>query len=314
LFTCNGPGRVALALVFTLLALAAAPVHSHSEVLSVVELAPGLYVHHGAQQDASAANGGDIADIGFVVGAERVAVIDTGGSLRVGQALRQAIRRVTDLPIAYVILTHMHPDHVLGAGAFDEDAPEIIGHVNLPDALTRRGAFYLERAREHLGEAADGTRVVMPGSVVEDMRELDLGGRVLELRAYPTAHTNNDLSVLDRKTGTLWLSDLLFVERLPVLDGSLLGWLRVMDRLAETDFTRVVPGHGPVPGDWQAALAAQRRYLDGLAAGIRGVIQRRGTIEEAVATVGRDEAQNWLLFDDYNGRNVTAAFVELEWE
>ena len=314
MFRLHSPGRVILALVFTLLALVVAPVQSHSEVLSVVELAPGLYVHQGAQQDASAANGGDIADIGFVVGAERVAVIDTGGSLRVGQALRQAIRRVTDLPIAYLILTHMHPDHVLGAAAFDEDAPEIIGHANLPDALTRRGDFYLERARESLGESADGTRVVMPGSVVEDRRELDLGGRVLELRAYPTAHTNNDLSVLDRETGTLWLSDLLFVERIPVLDGSLLGWLRVMDRLAEADLTRVVPGHGPVPGDWRAALAAQRRYLEGLAEGIRGVIRRRGTIEEAVATVGRDEAGNWLLFDDYNGRNVTAAFVELEWE
>jgi quinoprotein relay system zinc metallohydrolase 2 len=296
------------------LAFLAAPAPSQPIALPVVELAPGLYLHQGAQEDASAANGGDIANIGFVVGSERVAVIDTGGSLPVGLALRQAIRRVTELPIAYVILTHMHPDHVLGAGAFDADAPELIGHVNLADALARRGAFYFERAREDLGEAMVGTRVVMPTSGVEDTRELDLGGRVLELRAFPTAHTNNDLSILDRRTGTLWLSDLLFVGRTPALDGSLLGWLRVMETLSKADATRVVPGHGPVPTDWRGALAAQRRYLSGLAKGIREVIRRRGTLEEAVSTVGRQEENNWLLFDDYNGRNVTAAFVELEWE
>jgi quinoprotein relay system zinc metallohydrolase 2 len=284
------------------------------EALPVAELAPGLYLHQGAQQDATAANGGDIANLGFFVGSEGVAVIDTGGSLRIGEALRQAIRRVTDLPITYVILTHMHPDHVLGTAAFEQDAPEVIGHARLADALARRGDFYLDRARDYLGDAAAGTRVVLPTSGVEDTRELDLGGRVLELRAHPTAHTNNDLSVLDRGTGTLWLSDLLFVERTPVLDGSLLGWLWVMAGLADADVARVVPGHGPVPDDWRAALAAQRRYLEGLAEGIRAVIRRRGTIEEAVATVGREEQPHWLLFDDYNGRNVTAAFVELEWE
>lgn len=284
------------------------------EPLAVTQLVPGLYLHQGAQEEASAANRGDIANIGFVVGSERVAVIDTGGSLRTGEALRQAIRRVTDLPIAYVILTHMHPDHVLGTAAFEQDAPEVIGHARLADALARRGDFYLQRIRDYLGEAAAGTRVVLPTSGVEDTRELDLGGRVLELRAHPTAHTNNDLSVLDRETGTLWLSDLLFVERTPVLDGSLLGWLGVMTALEKADPARVVPGHGPVPEDWRAALAAQRRYLDGLAEGIRAVIRRRGTIEDAVARVGQEERPNWLLFDDYNGRNVTAAFVELEWE
>jgi quinoprotein relay system zinc metallohydrolase 2 len=287
---------------------------SAAEGLSITEIAPGIYLHQGVQEETSRANRGDIANIGFIVGAQRVAVIDTGGSLAEGRALRAAIRRVTNLPIAYVILTHMHPDHVLGAKAFEQDGPEFIGHVNLPDALARRGTFYLQRARAELGDEAEGTRVVMPTSTVADARRLDLGGRMLELRAYPTAHTNNDLSVFDEKTGTLWLSDLLFVGRLPVIDGSLLGWLRVMDGLAHDQAAKVVPGHGPVPDDWRTALADQRRYLETVAAGVRKVIQRRGTIEDAVAEVAQGERASWLLFDAYNGRNVTAAFVELEWE
>ena len=250
---------VSLALCGLLLVVGCA---AGADDLTLVEVAPGLYLHPGAQEESAPGNGGHIANIGFIVGAARVAVIDTGGTYAEGQALRAAVRRVTDRPIAYVILTHVHPDHILGAAAFEQDQPEFIGHANLPDALARRGDFYLEGALVGLGAAATGTRLVRPGSVVTATRELDLGARTLELRAYPTAHTNNDLSILDRATGTLWVSDLLSVDRVPVIDGSLLGWLKVLDELDRGAAARLVPGHGPVPSDWHAALAAERRYLE----------------------------------------------------
>ena len=195
-----------------------------------------------------------------------------------------------------------------------QDRPEFIGHANLADALARRGEFYRERALADLGEAAAGTRLVVPESGVATVRELDLGGRILELHAHPTAHTNNDLSVLDRRTGTWWLSDLLFVDRIPVIDGSLLGWLRELDAIDQVPAQRLVPGHGGVPADRHAAVAKQRHYLQTLAEGVRAVLRRQGTIEEAVDSVGLAESGHWLLFDDYHRRNVTAAFVELEWE
>ena len=78
------------------------------------------------------------------------------------------------------------------------------------------------------------------------------------------AHTDSDLSVLDEQTRTLFAGDLVFLSHTPVLDGSLRGWLRVIDELAALPAQRVVPGHGPV-SEWPAALADQRRYLETLA-------------------------------------------------
>lgn len=282
----------------------------------LVEVAPGLYLREGLQQDASADNRGHIANIGFVVGDARVAVIDTGGSLQEGRDLLRAIRQVTKRPIGYVILTHMHPDHVFGAAAFTNEEVEVVGHANLEDALLRREPFYMAGLQAQLGSLAEGSLVVRPDSIVKPgtVRKLDLGGRVIELQAYPTAHTNNDVSVYDPETGTLWLSDLLFVERTPVLDGSLLGWLRVMDSLETHPALQVVPGHGPVSPDWKADLNRQRSYWGAVATGVRRLIRNNGTIKQAVASVAREQRDHWLLFDAYHGRNITAAYVELEWE
>ena len=292
--------------------LAAGPVWASS--LSVREIAPGVYLHQGVHEDATPANLGGIANIGFVVGEQAVAVIDSGGSARQGAALLAAVRAVTDLPVRYVINTHVHPDHIFGNATFRNEDPMFVGHAKLPRALAARGAYYLKRLPEFLGEASAGTEVVPPSLTVTGQLEIDLGNRPLLLIAHPTAHTDNDLTVLDLATGTLWLGDLLFSERTPVIDGSLKGWLAVLDQLARLDAERVVPGHGPVATAWPDALAPQRGYLEQLLRELRRIIAEYGTMTEALETVARDQRDAWLLFDDYHPRNVVTGFKELEWE
>lgn len=280
----------------------------------ITEVAAGIHVTRGVHAEAAPDNLGAIANVAFVVGGEAVAVIDTGGCRRWGDGLRAAIRAVTPLPVRYLINSHVHPDHILGNAAWEAEAPAIIGHAKLPAALAQRGEFYLQKVREALGPLAEGTRIVPPTATVADRSEIDLGGRVLQLHAHPTAHTDNDLSVFDPATGTLFLSDLLFMERTPAIDGSLNGWLAVLDGLGRIAADRVVPGHGPAAAPWPEALDAEVRYLSNLRDDIRALLKRGGTMEQAIETVGQAERSHWQLFDDYHPRNIVTAFAELEWE
>lgn len=285
-----------------------------AEPLPVTQFAEGLYVHRGVQQDSGPGNLGDIANIGFIVGEKCVAVIDTGGTAEVGRRLRAAIRAVTPLPVCYVINTHVHPDHIFGNAAFRDDKPRFVGHAKLPAAMATRGRNYMNALSRDFGAVAEGTETIPPDLPVRGTMELDLGGRVLSLRAWPTAHTDNDLTVYDPKTGTLWLSDLLFVDRIPVVDGSLRGWLALHPALIALNPKQVVPGHGTLKGTLAEALAEQERYLRTLLVETRAAIKGRETIQQAVGKVGGSERGRWLLFDSFHARNVTAAYAELEWE
>ena len=157
---------------------------AETAALPVTEIASGIFVHNGVHEEASAANEDAIANIGFIIGDEAVAVVDPGGSFAEGSALRAAIRADTDKPIRYVILTHVHPDHILGAAAFRDDHPDFVGHAKLPGALAQRGDYYLRRLHSALGDEANGTEIVPPTVLVSDKLDLDLGHRRLTLQAH----------------------------------------------------------------------------------------------------------------------------------
>lgn len=296
------------------LCLCCLPLRGRAEApSSTTEIAEGIHIRRGVDEEASPDNADAIANAGFVVGQEAVLVTDPGGSLADGASLRALIRERTALPIRYVIMSHVHPDHIFGAGAFQQDNPAFVGHARLPRALAQRGAYYQQRLDEILGPGKAGP-VVMPTMTIDGAAELDLGGRVVDLAAHGPAHTDNDLSLYDRRTGTLFPGDLLFVGRAPALDGSVLGWLQELAALRALPAGQAVPGHGPVRVDWPAGAADLERYLRTLVEETRQAIRSNIGIEAATGTVASGERGYWALFDEYNGRNVTRAYQELEWE
>jgi len=304
--------RALILSALTMLATATASLAQQQD-LPVNSIADGVFVHNGQTAQMTRENDGAIANVGFIIGEDAVAVIDTGGSLREGRQLMAAIRARTGKPIRYVINTHGHPDHVFGNGAFVQDGTTFVGHTNLPRTLAARGKFYLDAFRRTMGdELIDEISIVPPTLFVSGTLNLDLGARALVLRAWPAAHSDCDLTVFDKKTGTLFAGDLVFLAHTPVLDGSIRGWLGAISELGALPAQRVVPGHGPV-SEWPAALTDERRYLQTLASDVRGLVTSGKPIA-AAATAASSERSRWELFDDFNTRNATAAFSEIEWE
>jgi quinoprotein relay system zinc metallohydrolase 2 len=302
-------------LVGLLLSRTATLTHSQEVLkpLSIDQVGSGIYVHSGEIALMSGANEGAIANVGFVVGAKGVAVIDTGGSVREGRRLLSAIRQITDEPVLYVINTHAHPDHVFGNAAFLPPAV-FVGSHNLPRRIMERGPYYLKSFRPAMGSLLDEVRILPPSVTVDDELQLDLGDRMLTLRAWRASHSDSDLTVFDERTGILFAGDLIFLRHIPVLDGSIRGWLKTINELARLPAKSVVPGHGPPSAPWPAALDPEKTYLERLQSDCRDLIKRGVPIAAASELAAASEKSHWDLFNEYNARNATAAFSELEWE
>lgn len=299
--------------LLTLAALFSVNCHA-LQPLSVDQIAPGIYMHQSDHHWPDRDNHGEIANIGFIVGDKCVAVIDSGGSPQQGIALRGAIKQTTGKPVCYVINTHVHPDHIYGNIAFKEAGVQFVGHHKLARAMASRGGHYLGRAEELLDIHVNQNNIIPPDLQVKDSMTLNLGNRELLLTAHPTAHTDNDLSVYDKTTNTLWAADLLFLEHIPVIDGSIKGWLSELNRLEKNHYQLVIPGHGKPVKDWPASMQPQKAYLSSLAGEIRAAIKQGKTLEQTVDSAGLSAKNHWQLFDEFHRKNVTIAFAELEWE
>ena len=284
--------------------------------LSFKEIQPGIYVHQGEHLDVDHGYHGDICNIGFIIGDQSVAVIDTGGSLKIGRQLLKAIREKTSLPINYVINTHVHLDHIYGNAAFINENPIFVGHSELPKAMLLRKEFYETTNQNYLNIPPEESIQIPPSLLIyiNKPQEIDLGNRKLRLEAFPSAHTNNDLIVVDTNTKTAWLADLMFTERTPSMDGDIHGWINALEKIEKSNYEVIIPGHGTPPTNNNKAIRKIKSYLELLRNEIRQAIDDGMDLQDALDTIARSEKNKWELFDVQNARNINMVYPIMEWE
>ena len=283
-----------LVAIFTCCALAETDLTAES----FIEVAPGVFVRYGAHKEISRTTVPDIANHGFIVGDNSVAVIDPGGSLRAAQSTLQVIDRLIGLPVSHVIVTHVHPDHSLGLLAYtNADEATILGHADLTKSLYANLEFFADNfiTREDVAKL-DALLESKRIQSIDASHNIDLGNRTLVLSSFANAHTSSDVTVLDETHKLLWAGDLLFVERLPVVSGSLPGWIAALDRLEKMDISLVIPGHG-VSGHWDSLVKPQREYLSTLLEDTRNAIEEGKSLHEHLKISGNsDNIGQWQLY------------------
>ena len=287
------------------------------------EVADGVFVHFGSQEDANKSNKGDIANIGFILGKKSIMVIDTGGTKEIGKKLLKKIKTISDLPISHIIITHSHPDHFFGTEAFLSEKPKIVGHEKLNRSLLSNFNFYKELQSNNIeNEVLKKAKLIKANIKIktENILKVDLGERVVEIKAWKSGHTDNDLSVYDLNTKTFW-SENIFVDRIPSIRASILGWKKNLDEIQKMDINLIVPGHGNVAKK-NAALKPILKYFTRLISQVRKFHKNNVSLQESINSILQKEILNskkvnpegWALFTEYHYSNLTKVYTELEWE
>jgi glyoxylase-like metal-dependent hydrolase (beta-lactamase superfamily II) len=213
-----------------------------------------------------------VPNIGLVGGREAVLVVDTGmGTENAETVLRFATEFARGRRL-YVTSTHFHPEHAFGAHVFSGVATYLVNRAQADD-LTRKGPGYLHMFAglgETVARRLDGVELPVPDLVYDQEHDLDLGGRVVRLRATGRAHSNGDQVITVPDAGVMFTGDLVEAGQFAIFpwfpphdtDVSGTRWLAVMERLVAQRPSVVVPGHGDVGG--AGLLSEVRDYLETL--------------------------------------------------
>lgn len=216
---------------------------------NVTQVSERVYVLVGDMDVPNEKNGGFICNSVFIITDTGVVVVDPGGSLQIGRLIISEIKKRTSKPVTHVFNTHHHADHWMGNHAFAElpEKPQILGHDVMRQTASEIGERWLEIIGQLTNNANQGTKVVLPETLLSGDETLSIGGLSFVLSHPAYAHTQGDIVLYVPEERLLLTGDVLFYQRTPGFqDASPLGNLRALESLQRFDAAAVVPGHGPV--------------------------------------------------------------------
>jgi glyoxylase-like metal-dependent hydrolase (beta-lactamase superfamily II) len=259
-------------------------------------------------------NRGFRMNMGFIVGNDRVAVIDSGYSSEMASSMIDHIRRITDRPIAYVVNTNTQPHRILGNSTFRRVGAEVVAAEAAVSRITGEGAALASRAVGIL-KLPSGS-IQPPGTpdlILTESTQLNLGGVALNLIPVGTAHTAGSLIVEVVEDMTVFTGDVLYRGRLlSILSVSRVdGWIDAFDELRKFSEARFVPGHGE-PGGLASFEDSTYAYLTTLKAHMDKAVDEGIDLQEAIASLDQSQWQHLADFDALAGRNAHQTYLERE--
>lgn len=208
--------------------------------LKPIKLNENSYYFYGKEEYFSPLNGGDIANVSFIITENSVILIDTGSSYEYGLQIKKEIEKITAKPIKYIINTHHHPDHFLGNSAFQSD---IFATEYTKNEIMQNGDLYIVNLVNIVQSAMKDTKVKTPNKILNS-KILDLDGYKLEV-LYLEGHTKSDVAIFDYQTKILYSADLVFHKRTPATaHADIKKWIKSLEELEKIDYKFLVSGHG----------------------------------------------------------------------
>ena len=287
---------------------------------TVKKIADGVYAAIGADGGRAGSNAG------FVVGSNGVVVIDTFEETGPAGDLLAEIRKVTNLPVRFVINTHYHLDHTGGNAVFAQAGATILAQRNLRGWLrTENLKFFRDPKPE---QKAMVEALVLPDMVYTDAVDIYLGTRKLQVR-YMLGHTGGDSVVTVPDADVVFAGDLVWQRHLPnLIDATTSEWVKTLEELlAEHPAGTFISGHGDVASaadvrdfhDYlvtlreditkaQTAGKADQALVDTVLPQLK---EKYGNCPEATTPPAPPAATCWGFFRAFSTRNIVQTAAEI---
>lgn len=252
------------------------------------------------------------SNAGIVIGDDAVVVIDTLTTEESARHLLQEIRKLTTLPVTFVVNTHYHGDHVAGNKVFADTGARILAHRNVRMWIHTENLRMLgDNPKPELTKLIQS--FVAPTVSYTDAVDLYLGSRVVQVRSFP-GHTGSDSVVIVPDAKAVFGGDLLWKTVTPnTIDGSTKAWMQTLDALVTT-----YAGHTFVPGHGGLATAQDVTTLRDYLATVQKLVadaRASGKTGEAVTPVVlpalKEKYGAWEGFEYLAPRNIAEADAEL---
>lgn len=291
--------------------------------LPYYKIAQDTYFLFGNIAEVDGNNRGFNGNAGFVVTRDGVLVVDALGSPALGRRMIASIRKVTNKPIRYLVITHAHPDHYYGASAFAAiPGLRVISHEGTEDyahsstierSVSYRKVFLPREMQEFKAVVPD----ILIGGGNPSHIALKFGGKTFEIYDVGHHHSHGDLLMWQKEDRILWISDLAFNGRVTYIgDGRLPEIGAMQDWMAKQfpDVVLMVPGHGAPQTAPFDMVEKTRRYVDSLTAKMQGAIKQGESLQEAVAHSDLPEFREWPLYELNHRINASYVYRLLEEE
>jgi glyoxylase-like metal-dependent hydrolase (beta-lactamase superfamily II) len=310
------------ALACAVLLISSCVVYAQAPDFTVKKIGDGVYAAVCPDGCKSGSNAG------FVVGGNGVLVIDTFQGIEPAKALLAEIKKVTNLPIRFVVNTHYHLDHTGGNAVFEEAGAVILAHKNLRGWLrTENLKFFGPNPKPEQKTMVES--LVLPDEVYSDAVDIYLGTRQLQVR-YMLGHTGGDSVVMVPDANVVFAGDLVWQKHLPnLIDATTADWVKTLEKLlADHPSATFVSGHGDVAtpaevkdfhdylvtlrDDVAQARAAGKSDKDLVDAVLPQLKEKYGDCPEATAAApAQPSAHCWGFFKAFSTRNIMQTAAEL---
>jgi glyoxylase-like metal-dependent hydrolase (beta-lactamase superfamily II) len=317
-------GTIALFIIIFTSIASAQILHNPPSTLSAMKavmVADNTYVLHGTAQSPSPTNKAQIANLGFIISAAGVIIVDSGTSQEHGQKLLDEISNITTQPVVAVFNTHIHGDHWLGNNIIHQRFPKakFYAHKDMINlALAGSGNDWIGILDKLTNNAISGTIPYPPSVVVSAGETIDFGDASIKIiSSSDKAHTTTDLVVMvELKLGEkiIFLGDIGVHHQVGRMDdGSFTGNIEALDQAIALNADVYVPGHGPTTKgssltqlyrDYMKTLYDQTEnfYNEGLV---------DFEIKEKILPLLKTES-SWEGFDTNFGKHVSLIYLEVE--